>query len=93
MVATCCVIGCTNRSDHNKDISFYSIPAVLKHQGARTEELSAEHHRVWIAKINRNDWTPTRNSFVCPVHLINSEINNYKFVGTGYKLATVINYL
>ena len=34
MVATCCVIGCTNRSDRSKDISFYSIPTVVKHQGA-----------------------------------------------------------
>ena len=69
------MIGCTNRSDRNKGISFHSVPAVLKHQGARTEELSAERRRVWIAKINRKDWTPTRNSFVCSVHFINSEIN------------------
>ena len=67
MVATCCVIGFSN---HNKGISFHSIPAVIKHQGPRTEELSAKHRRVWIAKINRKDWVPTKNSFVCSVHFI-----------------------
>ena len=74
MVQICCVIGCTNRSDRNKDLSFHSIPAVIQHQGPRTEELSAKRRRIWIAKINRKNWTPTRNLFVCSVHF-NSEIN------------------
>ena len=75
MVATC-VIGCTNRSDRNKGISFHSTPAVIKHQGPRTEELSAKRRRIWIAKINRKDWVPTKNSFVCSVHFISKLFRN-----------------
>ena len=53
------MIGCTNLSDCNKNISFHFIPTVIQYQGAQTEELSAKCYTKWIAKINRKDWTST----------------------------------
>jgi len=63
---------CKNRSDHDKGLSFFSIPAVIQHQGQRTKELSARCRIAWIAKINRKDWTPTANSssLVCEHHFL-----------------------
>ena len=72
MIVTCCVIGCTNLSDCNKNVSFHFIPTVIQYQGAWTEELSAKCCTEWIAKINRKDWTPTKYSSICSVHFIQS---------------------
>ena len=66
----CCVKGCNNKSVHGGGISYYSIPAVITYQGTRTEELSRKRRAAWIARINRKDWVPTKNSFVCQRHFI-----------------------
>ena len=73
MVITCCVIGCSARADRERDLRFFSIPAVISHQDKRTEEISRKRRTEWIAKINRKDWTPTKNSFVCSRHFISGK--------------------
>ena len=73
MVRACCVKDCKSRSDHDKGLSFLSIPADIQHQGERTKELSARRHIAWIAKINRKDRTPTANSLVCERHFISGK--------------------
>ena len=40
MVNFCCIVGCTNRSNRERDISFFSIPAILQNQGEHAVELS-----------------------------------------------------
>ena len=40
MVNFCAVVGCSNRSDREKEISFYHLPAMIFHQGEKTRELS-----------------------------------------------------
>ena len=64
----CCVKGCNNKSVNGGGISYFSIPAVIKHQGSRTEEVSCKRRETWIAKINRKNWILTKNSFVCQCH-------------------------
>jgi hypothetical protein len=53
MVNTCVVYGCTNRStDGHSELKFFDIPKIVKHQGNRTEELTTERRRLWLARIN-----------------------------------------
>ncbi|XP_022082443.1 uncharacterized protein LOC110974844 [Acanthaster planci] len=57
----CSVIKCRHRSrlpegrQRNKDVSFYRLPSVLKHQGAKTEELSRRRRARWLTNICRDD--------------------------------------
>ena len=53
MVKFCAVVGCGNRSNRDKDKSFYRLPAVVTNQGAHTEELSDKRRRSWLAAIRR----------------------------------------
>jgi len=59
MVATCCVIGCTNRFDKDNPKSFYRIP---KKPDSR--------RNLWIAAIKRGQWEPRENDRVCFRHFI-----------------------
>ena len=58
MVVTCCVIGCSARADRDKDLCFFSIPAVLTHQGKITEELSRKRRTAWIGRIGHLQGIP-----------------------------------
>ena len=40
MVNFCAIYGCSNRSNRETNKSFYRLPAVIRNQGERTEELS-----------------------------------------------------
>ena len=68
MVFTCCVVNCYNRSGREKGVSFFSIPAVVEHQGDRTKELSMKRRHEWIKYINRKNWTPSKYARVCSDH-------------------------
>ena len=39
MVNFCAVVGCGMRSDRDKGVSFYRLPAEITHQGDMTQEL------------------------------------------------------
>ena len=51
------IVGCGNVSAERKDISFFRVPKVIKHQGEQTEKLSVERRRLWITAISRADLT------------------------------------
>ena len=87
MVVTCCVIGCSARADRDKGLRFFSIPAVITHQGKRTEELTRKRQTAWIGRINRKDWMPTRNSFVCSRHFITRKLIKAKTMSIWFDLA------
>ena len=40
MLNFCAVMGCGMRSDQDKGVSFYRLPAEISHQGEMTEELT-----------------------------------------------------
>ena len=52
MVNFCAIVGCANRAGRDKDKSFYHLPAIIKNQGAQTEQLSERRLRNWLAAIN-----------------------------------------
>ena len=53
---TCCVPHCFNNSKRNKELSFYVIP---KDKTLR---------KVWLSKISRKDFIPTKSHRVCSSH-------------------------
>lgn len=66
----CAVVNCHNRSDRDKSVRFFRLPAVITHQGAQALQLSTERQRKWLASINRKDLTPERysNVRICSKH-------------------------
>ncbi|XP_069105937.1 uncharacterized protein [Argopecten irradians] len=61
MVKSCSVFGCTNRANQaakERNISFFKFPEG-KHK-----------RRSWIKSINRKNWQPTVNSYVCSEHFV-----------------------
>ena len=68
----CAIVNCHNRSDRDKNVRFFRLPAVISHQGARTLQLSTERQRKWIAKINRKDLTTERYASIriCSRHFV-----------------------
>ena len=51
----CVVIGCSKRSERDKDVSFYRIPAIIKHTDKRDYELSKKRREGFFAAISRED--------------------------------------
>ena len=78
MVNFCAVVGCSNRSDREKEISFYRLPAVIAHQGDKTRELSQKRRDLWLARIHREDLGPEKYPFtrVCSIHFISGNLTS-----------------
>ena len=55
----CCVVGCKNRTNLNTTVSFHRFP-----NKARKSVL----YKKWISKVNRLNFVPNDNTFVCSVH-------------------------
>ena len=87
MVKRCVVKDCCNRQ-RNCDISFYLIPAIIKTQGTKTEELSTQRRVAWLTKINRKDLVTTATSRVCSDHFLSG--NNY--VAHNFKQLMIIKF-
>ena len=75
MVRFCAVVGCGNRSNRDKDKSFYRLPAVVTNQGAHTEELSDKRRRSWLAAIRRKDIKTSSYAYVrvCSDHFLSGK--------------------
>ena len=68
----CVVIGCSKRSGRDKDVSYYRIPVVIRHQSEREYELSKKRRDGFLAAISRDDLTEKilRNDRICSRHFI-----------------------
>ena len=51
----CVVVGCSKRSDRDKDVSFHRTPTVRRHYGERELELSIRRRDGYLAAISRED--------------------------------------
>ncbi|CAC5384488.1 unnamed protein product [Mytilus coruscus] len=67
MVASCCVIGCTNRFDKENPKSFYRIP-----------KKPESRKKLWISAIRRDQWEPRENDRVCFRHFISGVKSKYE---------------
>ena len=54
-MAVCVVIGCSNRSDRNKRVSFHRLFAVTSHNGEREFELPVKRRAALLAAISPED--------------------------------------
>ena len=72
----CAVIGCYKRSDRDKDVSFYRIPAVINHIGGERErELSERRRDGFLAALSRQDINKDDASKyrVCSMHFVSGK--------------------
>ena len=71
MVNYCAMIGCKNTGGRDK-VSFYRLPAVISHQGEKTQELSERRRRTWLSRIGRDDVTAPSYQYirVCSAHFV-----------------------
>ena len=74
MVNYCNVYGCYNRSDREKDLSFFRLPAIVKNQGSEHENLCADRRRLWLASL-KQDFTGKNlaNVRVCSEHFLSGK--------------------
>ncbi|XP_045205950.2 uncharacterized protein LOC123558138 [Mercenaria mercenaria] len=74
MVVKCSIFGCTNRKDHETDLEYYRLPAVVTNQGEECEKLSSERRRLWLANIGQNfENKNIQNVRVCSAHFVNGK--------------------
>ena len=58
MGKSCCAVGCTNRYKKGNSLSFYCFQ--------KDPSRSAR----WIAAVNRKNWMPNENTWICSAHFI-----------------------
>ena len=51
MVNFCAVYGCSNRSNREKDRSYFRLPAIITRPNDEKQALSKERRATWLAKI------------------------------------------
>ncbi|XP_034235759.1 uncharacterized protein LOC117642061 [Thrips palmi] len=71
MVYACAVVGCTNRNNREKNLSYYCIPKVIANQCEKTLALSQKRRAKYLANIGRKDLQDkdvTNNTRVCSEH-------------------------
>lgn len=64
----CCVIGCSNKRGRKKGVTFHRIPAIIRNQGKKCQELSSKRRSRWIAAIKREQWMPNELTRLCSEH-------------------------
>ena len=72
MVNFCTVLGCSNRSNREKDKGYYHIPAIVSRWKRKKQALSVERRATWFARIRREDLAANATEFyrVCGDHFI-----------------------
>ena len=72
MVNFCAVFGCSNRSNREKDKSYFRIPAIVTRSNAKKQALSIERRATWLSRIRREDLGADPSEFhrVCGDHFI-----------------------
>ncbi len=66
----CCVVGCSQRSERDKNTRFFNVLKVIHHQGEETRDLSQRRREKWLSNINRPSVTDgdVKNPMVCSLH-------------------------
>jgi len=71
----CAVVGCSNRSDRDKGVSFFRIPKVIICRSQRELELTKKRRDGYLAAVSREDITDRgiANIRVCSRHFISGK--------------------
>ncbi len=86
----CLVVGCHNRSGRDKGVSFFRVPAILKHRGSQDLELSRKRCNRFFAAVSRKDITESvlSNDRICSRHFLSGkpaelyDVNNLEWLPT-----------
>ncbi|KAG1655408.1 Protein ALP1-like [Nymphon striatum] len=71
MVRWCAIYTCHSRSTTDRiKLGYYAIPTVRVYEGEQTEELSRKRRALWLSRINRKDYTPSKHAAVCSHHFV-----------------------
>ena len=72
MVNFCVVLGCSNRSNREKDKDYYRIPSILSRSKPKKQALRVERQATWLARSRRGDLAADTPEFyrVCGDHFI-----------------------
>ena len=63
MVNFCVVLGCSNRSNREKDKGYYRTPAIVWRSKPKKQALSVERRATWLARIRREDLAADATEF------------------------------
>ena len=75
VVNFCAIVGCSKRSDREKDRSYFCLPKVTQKQGEEGRILSKRRRKRWVSAINRSDLNlSAHHSRVCSDHFISGKI-------------------
>ena len=68
----CAELGCSNRSNREKDKGYYHIPAIVSRSKPKNQALSVERRATWLTRIRREDLAADATEFyrVCGDHVI-----------------------
>ena len=81
MVNYCRVNGCYSKSDREKDKSFYRLPEIIKNQCDKTEKLSEERRRLWLASLHQDfSGKNLKNIRICSDHFISSKSRTMHYI-------------
>ena len=71
----CIVVGCSQRSGRDKDVSVYRLPKVISNICSSILELSKKRRAGYVAAILRGDLTEKimANDRICSRHFINGK--------------------
>ena len=66
------VLGCSNRSNREKDKRYCRIPAIVSRSKPKKQALSVEHRAIWLARLRREDLLGDATEFyrVCGDHFV-----------------------
>ena len=73
----CAVLGCSNRSNTEKDKGYYRIPAIVSRSKPKKEAFSVKCRATVLAHIRREDLVGDATEFyrVCGDHFISGKLN------------------
>ncbi|XP_028299993.1 uncharacterized protein LOC114461801 isoform X2 [Gouania willdenowi] len=67
----CVVYGCSNRSNREKDKSFYRIPKIVIHKGEKCKKLTEQRRKKWFLNLRlRSAGAEYSNARVCSDHFV-----------------------
>ncbi|XP_035998273.1 uncharacterized protein LOC118564392 [Fundulus heteroclitus] len=67
----CVVYGCSNRSNREKEKSFYRVPKIVVHKGENCKKLTEQRRKKWILNLRlRSGGAESANARVCSDHFV-----------------------
>lgn len=67
----CVVYGCSNRSNREKDKSFFRVPKIVVHRGEKYKKLTECRRKKWILNLRlRSGGAESANARVCSDHFL-----------------------